>query len=267
METFTISKISEFIDLIKEIRQTWFKGNNEVHTIWYRGINDNSLKLLPGAHWRNKCDEESLVNTFTTMLPSYTNSLPTSDWDWYFSMQHYGLPTRLLDWTENPLYALYFALSTKKSKKTPCVYVLDPVALNKASYGPSENWIFVPGGESINNFLPDFCGRNKQIIKCDDPEKLPSNEFPIAIFPNRSNPRLVAQRGVFTLHGINEIPIDKHLENNKFKILPRIININMDVKKSKELFTDLYYLGIDVFQLFPEPDKISQYAKEIYGIK
>jgi len=266
MEIYTISKISDFIEQIKEIRKKWFVGNKGIHTIWYRGINDGNLKLLPGAYWRKNCDEESLVNTFTTMLPSYSNTLPNSEWDWYFSMQHYGLPTRLLDWTENPLYAFYFALSTKKNNKKPCVYILDPVSLNKASYGRKEDWIYI-GGEYINNYLPNYCDRGKPIIKSENDNCLPSNEYPIALFPTRSNHRLVAQRGVFTIHGIKEISIDEHMINNKFRVPSKITRIDIDIRFVKEMFNDLYYLGTDVFQLFPEPDKISQYAKEIYGIK
>ena len=51
---------------------------------------------------------------------------------WLTLMQHYGLPTRLLDWSESPLVALYFALSSDEDAKADAaVWVLNPMKLNK----------------------------------------------------------------------------------------------------------------------------------------
>ncbi|MCB5383968.1 FRG domain-containing protein [Blautia glucerasea] len=55
---------------------------------------------------------------------------------WLTMMQHYGLPTRLLDWSESPLVALYFALSEKKDDIDAAVWIMNPMKLNKkVGYG------------------------------------------------------------------------------------------------------------------------------------
>ncbi|HEY3385690.1 MAG TPA: FRG domain-containing protein, partial [Saprospiraceae bacterium] len=133
-----------FLELIEEILSHSQKiiANNEVNEVYYRGHSRVDYQLLPGlARLENlpkqqKLEGDDLLN-FESRLASgfmqYGNHLISQhrgSWDPLYLMQHHGLPTRLLDWTESLMTALYFAVCDAKEDSDAAVWVLDPYALN-----------------------------------------------------------------------------------------------------------------------------------------
>src|SRR5262249_35052598 len=121
-EDKTIKSVSGAIDamadesLMHDIRPTHSaRGGDQTFGLWFRGhekVNHSltpSILRRPGNDTNAYIDELSLTRHFQTMNPD-ASPRDASDFERLVMMQHYLAPTRLLDWTENLLVAMYFAV-------------------------------------------------------------------------------------------------------------------------------------------------------------
>jgi hypothetical protein len=271
-----ISTLYCFVERVLQIRDTWDDDTARDSELWFRGVKRASLSLLPGAYWRSQCAEGSLFLSFKAAAPSYVHARPSTDWEWYFLAQHYGLPTRLLDWTESPLTALYFALTESDGRcadaatdDPPGVWVMDPNELNRAAHGLSEGYLYVPTDVGqLQYWLPARCGRGipTHVIH-EPPGDFADNSKPIAIYPTRYNPRVVAQRGAFTVHGSDESPIDVSFRAYCGADVPPIECIRIDPTACSRLLRDLSAIGVNRTGLFPEPNSVAIDLMRVHGVK
>lgn len=255
--TAPATSLPSYVEKVIELSQALSPDKD----VWFRGVNDRTLTLLPGAYWRSECEELSMYLTFRSQVPSYVQHAPGNEWEWYYLAQHYGIPTRLLDWTESALAALYFALDKAPSDKQPAVWMLVPSELNDLAIGDGS--IYVPPSEITDHWLPTVCGRGKTPQSIVDLGTPATNKRPLAIYPARTNPRIVAQRGTFTVHGTEEIPIfDLLVREGRDGIIARI-----DIESDKHvLLGALGAMGVDRTALFPEPQSVAEDVKFFYGV-
>ena len=185
-------------------------------------------------------------------------------------MQHYGIPTRLLDWTENPFIAFYFAVmsgrftvSRRRGRGDPVlrfardatIWVLDPVAwtnhaLEQQSY---LGGVLTPGDSALTRYGP--------LTKFDD-----MNIHPVALYGAHNSPRIVAQRGVFTIFGQNTISMETVYDKDAF---PRHCLTKLILPKDAlpGMRESILSYGITESVVFPDLEGLAKEMKREFGFE
>lgn len=197
-------------------------------------------------------------------LPYHSRDL-SDDWEALFFMQHYGAPTRLLDWTENPLTGLHFALMSAPSKMSPkrkvkysnsaAVWILDPVGWNKAalkhlSYADEP---LTPGDEDLKGYSPRAISAGK-------------TTRPVALYGAHNSARIVAQQGVFTIFGTTMSPMETLLRRGVFpvKALSRVV---IPPARIQSMRISLLNQGITESTIFPDLEGLARETKRHFGFE
>jgi hypothetical protein len=162
-----------------------------------------------------------------------------SEWDYAFSMQHHGLPTRLLDWSTNFASALFFAV--KSASESAAIYILDPFNLNKLALKREE---LLSPEDLDGNYFELFISESKQ-----------TSWDVCAISPIHHHKRVFAQKCVFTLHNELDSSIDK-LYPSSFK---KIVLNNNQIEGAKAF---LELAGVNEYSLFPDLDGLARHLKQ-----
>jgi hypothetical protein len=250
--------VSEFLTRVDELTATWFT-NQERFGPWFRGQQRSYWRLCPklyreyGNYQAIKKDniESEIREEFVVRAPVLSETKPAGDdeWEWYFLMQHFGTPTRLLDWTEGALIALYFAVRDNFGYYDAAVWALDPYELN---------WRTIHRDEVIPPSAPGVTSNYRKLVKPWLPavfsrkSQLPRK--PIAVLPTHIARRISTQRSCFTVHGIDEDGLDKQQEIKN----GRLLKIVIPAFKVQSIRRELERCGVDEITIFPDLDGLSR---------
>lgn len=188
-------------------------GASKSKAAWYRGQSCNSWSLAPrlfrAGHRKDYLcrAENAAFADFRSSAHRFLDMGGMRDsWDYLSAMQHFGVATRLLDWTTEFEIALYFAIASirgleiSKPEAWPCIWVLNPYRLN---YLYAKDDVIFDRADPIPY---DFYAATVACIKEDKPWP---HDSPIAVNPGFSNRRVEAQHGRFTVHGNNISPFER----------------------------------------------------------
>lgn len=176
---------------------------------------------------------------------------PATFFDWTFLMQHYGVPTRLLDWSESPLISMYFAVENwpANTGTDAALWCLWPTALNK-----NANIVDRVEGHYIPSFEDDeLLGYTLDSLRQNTRIEL----FPLATIATRNNARIQAQMGTFTIHHNKKIAIEEVGDGS------HVAKYTIPHDARETLAAELKLLGLTRFSLFPELASVGAILKEM----
>lgn len=239
------------IEAVGDLVETIRANRQDREILWYRGQGDIEWQLTPSLlRDPGGLDTEmTLFKRFKQNAVNFAGQGNKTEWEWLFLMQHYGVPTRLLDWTESPLVGLYFAVTDDSEESTDsALWCISPTNLNVGAGVEPDFQPDLPSFD-IDNVLDNYM-----------PSRLAQETMtrlqPIAANASRNSPRLFAQRGVFTISHRDPTPVEATGDGNhawRYIIKP----------ESKErIRQELQLLRIDKLSLFPELPSVADSIKE-----
>ena len=272
MSAVEISHVSKFIRFVEELNSKFVRNQHFL----YRGESKLNYKLLPSIFrkkegsfenelYLSKNGERKILNEFMTEAASYINNLSVDDiFRWVQYAQHFGAPTRLMDWTSNPLVALFFACSSSKDEDGR-IYILNSHGFHRLT---DENDINHMEGKIIKEEAKKMIWELERTFP-----------YPVLFKPYYFDKRMLAQLSQFMVWGyiqktlkemVNELEVNgkikelvKEHDNNEIEIIcEEEIDVLSEIQikgiNKVQLQRELDNIGINQSTLFPGLDGIGK---------
>jgi hypothetical protein len=240
----------EFLAVLEEVATTLKELEcDDPGDVLYRGHGSGEYRLVPGFLRRN-LDRDDEKAFYSECLIQGRSILPNDGLSWRMLsvFQHYGIPTRLLDWTDSFAAALFFAIEGNHDQ--PHVWIVNPFLHNEAYTNAKTDTIVTIGVDSFPEYYDCFLSD----VAAEWPS---SKKAPIFMEIPWATDRIRAQRGYFTAH------CDRNPLDVGFGKWSRKISIPDAAIQGARSFLQL--AGVNDYSVYPDLQGLGAYLKKKYG--
>lgn len=294
MET-KIHNLSEFLNLLNDYKAQ-FSKTYRTGGFMFRGMSDISWSLLPGIFRKYpekqnskkitsasysgnifSINEYEILSHFRKEASGLlTHISPKDDFTWLQYAQHYGVPTRLLDFTANPLVAMYFCCQSE-SETDGVVWIINTVIFERWTTSElpcNDRHIAYTREAVINSIMREMRGElDRGEVNSEPHEK---KNLPIMFIPPYIDQRMSAQSSRFLLWGNNQSALENMIKaDNEMQLCP---GVRFDVQGDQRFWAktiipagckhsimrELDLLNINEKSIFPGLDGIGKYINKYY---
>ncbi|GAB2690987.1 FRG domain-containing protein [Mucilaginibacter koreensis] len=240
MKEVEVRSIEEYLKLIKQSKADNVKEGHYLDFLFRGQLDDYTLipKISRLQAKGNLLDvEQVLLQEFKRTNPLLIEAhQPMDDWDYLTLGQHFGLPTRLLDWSYNALTALWFATGHYDPEK-------------ESAHPYSVVWILMPHED-------DFLAGIEHVHPFDVPVTK-------IVRPRIIKQRINNQSGVFSVPSSQEV-VNKKAMNETDSYQQKLIKVKIPCSKFLDIRTDMDTLGVNAYTIFPELEGLCTYLQWKY---
>lgn len=289
-----VHSVQEYLNIIEELERNYTYSENvgenpllinaQMHTphFIYRGHSDNKYELLPGVLRGIKVDaghfvgaysqlEHNILNDFIAEACRFIKDIPVDDIPaWLEIAQHFGVPTRLLDFTENPLVALYFACVGSPGKNA-CVWIINKPAYNQKFFYENAVVLSSRSRQNIAKIVAD------EIVYQDFQQQHYGNlnyiQWPWIYKPYYRKERMLLQESVFMLWGANRNPLTCFIDPSERMSIGPVANaeqgimcgLKIPASVKNTILKQLNVCGISEKTIYPGLDGVGRYINKKYS--
>lgn len=282
-----INSVSRYVEKLQELEH-YLKHNDESsedYELFFRGHGNRKWISLPSITRENFIQNEDTIfrELISTMPEEFVQF--NSTFQKLVKMQHYGLPTRLLDITGNPLVALYFACESvlgenqqeqegeiviyKIPKKEIKYYDSDTVSILSNIAKMKSDFVL---GDTSKMSVEEFCNLKPIKLLLHEIRQEKNGFLPdinpsdlsrvLCVKPLLENQRIIRQDGAFLLFGMGKQKDDFVKLSSEYRLSRKNLRFIITAESKKEILKELSVLGFHHAKLFPEIDKIASHIKQ-----
>jgi hypothetical protein len=208
---------------------------------WYLGQADLRSELVPALYKSGikPEHEREVLRDYRQMGAEFAPTCGLSDWQLLVSAHCAGVPSRIIEWSANPLVALFTAVESM-SQDAARVWVLNPWVMNQCT----ADLLYVPPVES------GYFKKYALALDAADAPGIPEAVQPMAFRPARTTRHYNTQNIYWTVHGKDATPLDKlAFFMKRADVFVTTIPIEGSAKKA--IMKELHDIGITRANLFP----------------